>query len=75
MKNKIPEIGIFVISIISLIITCKLFYNMAIFCDEYNTTPSVICGGNLGLALDWIRLFLLAALSIVSGIRLFFKRK
>ena len=75
MKNKIIDMIIFLISVVSLAISLYLFYNMGIFVDEHNTTPAAVCGGTLGLIADWCRLFLLFALSVLSGIKLFKKNR
>lgn len=72
-KSKIPDIIIFILSITSLIISLVLFYNMAIFCDEFNTTPAVVCGGEAELLADWGRLFFLALICLLSFINLFKK--
>ena len=37
-KNKIINMSIFLLSIISLIISLKLFWNMGIYVDEFNTS-------------------------------------
>ena len=71
MKNKFLNISIFVISIFCLIISLKLFWNMGIYIDEANTTPSLICGGDFWLKMDWLRLFASGFLVILSGINLF----
>ena len=71
MNNKILNITIFVISIICLIISIRLFWNMAIFADEFNTSPTAICGGDFWLSMDWLRLGLSALLCLLTGINLF----
>ena len=70
MKNKILDIIVFVISTVCLIISLKLFWNTAVFCDEFNTSPAKVLGGNLYLILDWGRLLLLAVISFISFIRI-----
>lgn len=70
MKNKIFSIAVFLISFISLIISLKLFWNMAIFADEYNSSPGIINGGEFWLYMDWLRLLLLFLLCIVSAINI-----
>lgn len=74
MKHKLLDISIFVLSLISLVISLKLMWNMGIFVDEYNMTPRYVCGGDFWLIMDWLRLLFLAMLSILSGINIF-KRK
>ncbi len=68
---RMTNLLIFIISAFSLSISLELFYNMAIFADEYNSSPVLVCGGWVWLLMDWFRLALLAFASIVSGIKLF----
>lgn len=70
MKKKL-NIVIFIGSLIALLISIKLFWNMGIFVDEFNTSPDVVCGGEFWLYMDWLRLFVLAIITILSGINLF----
>lgn len=58
---------LFLMSVVVCGVSVVLFWNMAIFCDEYNSTPTLICGGTFWLAMDWLRLFLSAALILFSG--------
>lgn len=73
MNKKILDLIIFTASTFILLISLKLFWNMGIFADEFNTSPAVVCGGSFWLAADWLRLGLSAAATIASGIRLFNK--
>ncbi len=68
MKNKVVYSIIFVLSVTSLVISLKLFYNMGIYVDEYGTSPDIVSGGDFWLYMDWLRLFLLAAVTLLSGI-------
>lgn len=52
MKNKFLNTSIFILSLITLLISLKLFWNMGIYVDEFNTTPRVVCGGDLWLYMD-----------------------
>ena len=74
-KNKIINMSIFLLSIISLIISLKLFWNMGIYVDEFNTSADVVLGGNLWLYMDWLRLGFSALICILSGINLFAAKK
>ena len=74
-KSKIINMGIFLLSIISLIISLKLFWNMGIYVDEFNTSADVVLGGNLWLYMDWLRLGFSALICILSGINLFAEKK
>lgn len=71
MNNKILNITIFVISVICLIISIRLFWNMAIFADEFNTSPTTIYGADFWLSMDWLRLGLSALICLLTGINLF----
>lgn len=73
MKSKFLNVSIFVLSLICLLISLKLFWNMGIYVDEFNTSPDVVLGGNLWLVADWIRLGFLALICVISGIKLFKK--
>lgn len=73
MKGKFLNLSIFVLSLICLFISIKLFWNMGIYVDEANTSPDVVLGGNLWLIADWARLCILAVISVLSGASLFNK--
>lgn len=75
MKKKTMSILVFIFSVVSLLISLELFWNMGIFVDEYNLTPAIVNGGEFWLLMDWIRLLLLFLLSFISGINIFGKRK
>ncbi|WP_055668597.1 hypothetical protein [Desnuesiella massiliensis] len=71
MKKRKLLIAVFILSILSLLISIKLFWNTAIFVDEYNLSPAIVNGGDFWLSMDWVRLFLLLILCILSGIGIF----
>ncbi|WP_252249479.1 hypothetical protein [Clostridium sp. VAP23] len=73
MKRNFLNIGIFVLSTCALFISIKLFWNMGVYVDEFNTSLDVVLGGDLGLFMDWIRLGILLLISILSGINIFKK--
>lgn len=75
MNSKKIVFIAFMISFISLIISVALFWNMAIFADEYGLSPSEVTGGEFWLYMDWFRLLLLCLLSVILCIHLFQKRK
>lgn len=66
--KKLATFLVFICSMIIFIISVNLFYQMGIFVDENNTTPSAICGGDFWLMADWLRLALSGFLTIFSGI-------
>lgn len=73
--KKIISILLVIISIASLFISIKLFWNTAIFVDEYNLTPSIVNGGQFWSSMDWIRLLLLAIMSILCIINLYLNKR
>ncbi|EDS76536.1 hypothetical protein CBC_A1613 [Clostridium botulinum C str. Eklund] len=64
--KKIISIFLFIISIASLLISIKLFWNIGIFVDEYNLTPNIVNGGQFWSSMDWLRLLLLAIMSVLT---------
>lgn len=73
MKKKTVSFVIFICSLAVLLISMRLFWNMGIYVDEYNTTPSVVCGGEFWLCMDWARLLLSGIAAVLSGI-VFFRK-
>ncbi|GAA0125710.1 hypothetical protein UT300019_16120 [Clostridium sp. CTA-19] len=71
MKDKILNISIFILSLICLLISLKLFWNIGIYVDKFNTSPDVVLGGDLWLSMDWARLGFSAILCVLSGVNLF----
>lgn len=70
---KLVNRTIFLLSVISLVISMVLFYNLAIYCDEYNASPEMIYGGNWRLLLEWGNLIILFFICLLAGFRLFRK--
>ena len=73
LKKKGVNIAIFVLSFITLVISLQLFWNIAIYVDNFNASPYAVYGGNFWLSMAWFRLVLLAILTFISGIKLFSK--
>ncbi len=71
MGKKRFSIITFILSFLSLIISLKLFWNLAIFADEKNSSPAIINGGEFWLTMDWLRLLLLLLLCIISCVNIF----
>jgi hypothetical protein len=63
-------IAVFVLSLASLVISLKLFWNMGVYADEYGSSPVLVSGGWFWLYMDWIRQGLLLVLCIISGLKL-----
>ncbi len=74
-KGKFINGSIFVLSFISLIISCKLFWNLAIYVDEFNTSPDVVLGGEFWLYMNWFKIGVSMLICILSGINLFQSEK
>lgn len=68
--KRILSLLIFLIFLVSLVISCALFFNMGVYVDEAGTSPDVVCGGEFWLNADWARLFLLAMGTVLSGVLL-----
>lgn len=66
---------VFILSCICLFISAKLFFNMGIFVDEYNTSPVAVCGSEFWLSMDFVRLGLLFVVCILSGMSLLDTKK
>jgi hypothetical protein len=71
MGKRTLSIIVFLLSLFSLLISLKLFWNLGIFVDESGLSPDIVNGGNFWLAMDWLRLLLLLLLCVVSGISIF----
>lgn len=69
--KKILSIFVFSLSLLSLLISLKLFWNMGIFVDEYGLSPDIVNGGDFWLLMDWLRLLLLFLLCVISGVSIF----
>lgn len=69
--KKVTVFLIFINSLVIFIISAYLSYQMGIYVDEYNTTPSVVYGGDFWLMADWLRLALSGLMAAVSGLALF----
>ena len=72
-EKRIVNTLIFVLSFISLVISLKVFWNIAIYVDDYGTSPTGIYGGEFWLYMAWLRLSLLAVITLLSGVKLFSK--
>ena len=70
MKGKIWILIVFILSYVTLLISLKLFWNMGIYVDEYNSSPSRVYGSEFWLYMAWIRIILLALMTFILGIKL-----
>ena len=71
MRGRTLPIVIFSLSLSSLLISFKLFWNVGVFVDEYGVSPDIVSGGDFWLTMDWLRLLMLFLLCVVSGISIF----
>lgn len=71
MNKRIRSILVFSLSLLSLLISLKLFWNMGIFVDEYGLGPDIVNGGDFWLWMDWLKLGLLFFVCIISGVSIF----
>lgn len=61
---------IFGLSLVSLMISMKLFYNMGVYVDEANSSLDVVLGGEFWLWMDWIRIAFIAVICLISFVKL-----
>ena len=61
----------FILSLVSLIISLILFWNLGVYSDEYGSSPVLVTGGWSWLIIDWVRLGLIFILCIISGFKAF----
>ena len=69
--KRIFRIIIFLILLICLVITLRLFAVGGVVADEYNLSGATIYGGSTGLYMAWARIFLLFAGSILAFLHIF----
>lgn len=74
MKSKFLNTSIFVLNLVCLLISLKLFWNIGVYVDEFNVSPDVVLGGNAWLTMNWVRLAASGMLCVLSGINLFRKQ-
>lgn len=74
MKQRLLNLSIFTISIMSLILSMKLFWNINIYVDEHNSNPAMVLGGNFWLNAYWIMMLLNLSIGILSFISLIKKK-
>lgn len=70
MKKKLCRIIMFINGIICFLIYIRLFYNVFVFCDQNNSSPQIVYGGNQYLILSWINIGMLLVLCICLFIKI-----
>lgn len=73
LEKKGLNIGIFILSFISLVISLILFWNIAVYVDDFGADPVAVYGSDFWLYMAWLRLLLLSIITLISGIKLFSK--
>lgn len=73
--RKLVSWVIFISSLVSLLISMRLFLNLGVFVDEYNLSPDIVYGGDFWLYMSWLRIGLLLIITIVSGNSIFKENK
>ena len=73
MKKKTGTCILFLCGLAALVISLKLLWNLGIYVDAHNTSPAAVFGGEFWNLMNWLRLFLLAGITLISGSRLFRK--
>lgn len=69
MKNRLGALLLFINGLVCFLIFIKLFYNVFIFCDQNNSTPQIVYGGNQYLILAWINIIMLLVLCVCLFIK------
>lgn len=70
MKKRTTRLILFLCSAAALVISARLFWNMGVYVDMAGETPAAVSGGGFWLAMDWLRLFLLLAMTVLTGAEL-----
>ncbi|MEE1169241.1 MAG: hypothetical protein UHP11_00885 [Anaerovoracaceae bacterium] len=71
--SRLSKIFLFAVSLLTLLISLKLFWNMGVYVDEAGTSPDKVCGGEFWLYMDWLRLLLLIGASALTFRNIFEK--
>ncbi len=69
--ERIFKIIIFLILLICLVMTIRLFAIGGVVADEYGLSGATIYGGKTGLYMAWARMFLLLAGSFLAFLHIF----
>jgi hypothetical protein len=70
LEKRGVNIVVFVVSLISLVISWRLFWSIAEYADKYGSSPVLITGGWFWVYMDWILQGLLLVLCIITGFKL-----
>lgn len=68
MRSIKLALTLFGMSLISFIISLRIFWNGAIYIEEYGLSLDVMYGGKFWIIMDLFRLILLFILTIITGL-------
>lgn len=74
-KAVILDLVLFILSVTSLMISWKLFWNMGIYADDYGSSPTLVSGGTFWLCMNWLKQLLLFVTTLTLGVRLLKQKK
>lgn len=74
-NNQFWIVIVFIFSLVSLLISLNLFYNLGLFVDEFNTSPTAVAGGDFWMYMTWLRLLLLFVVVAISGYKMVTNRE
>lgn len=66
MKSRVVLGVNFILCIVCLFISMKLFWNTGVFVDEYNLSPDIVLGGSVWMLMNWIQIGLIAIISMLT---------
>lgn len=69
--KRIFKVVLFIILLICLLITLRLFAIGGVVADENNLGGAELYGGSVGLAMAWVRMLLLLIGTILSFLHIF----
>jgi len=75
LEKRGVNIVIFVLCLISLVISLGIFWNISEYADVHGSSPVLITGGSFWNGMDWFRLGILFVLCLISGFKLIKRSK
>lgn len=70
LSNRGLDWVIFIICLVSFIISLALFWNISVYADESGASIGLVYGGSFWLYMAWSQLGLLFVLCVISGSKL-----
>lgn len=71
MKNNFSNFSILLLSIFSFIISTKLFWNISLYVDKYNTSPSIVLGNSFWNYSYWFMILFNFLIIVLSAYKFF----